>query len=128
VTAVTLVPSESSESDDVQILSPSGHAWPSDTDIQFVPGTTRVILTRQGTLLKSVLQDGFENLWASMLFEHAFPDLVLSQNFVRDALVTAAARSGPATASIHQRLLNDNSYLKKLTPLVSTNVCPRPHN
>ncbi|KAN0131759.1 hypothetical protein V8E53_010410 [Lactarius tabidus] len=105
MTAVTLVPSESSESDDVQILSPSGHAWPSDTDIQ------------QGTLLKSVLQDGFENLWASMLFEHAFPDLVLSQNFVCDALVTAAARSGPAMASIHQQLLNDNSYLKKLTPL-----------
>jgi hypothetical protein len=132
VTAVTLVPSEFSESsqsqDDVQILAPSGRAWPSDTDIQFVPGTTRVILTRQGTLLKSVLQDGFENLRASMLFEHAFPDLVLSHIFVRDALVTAAARSGPATASIHRRLLDDNNYLKKLTPLVRTIGCPQSHN
>lgn len=134
-TAGTMVPLESpSESpqsqEDVQVLSPSAHvpSWPSDTDIQFVPGTTRVILTRQGTLLKSVLQDGFENLRASILFEHAFPDVVLAHSFIRDALITAAARSGPATASIHQRLLNDNNYLKKLAPLVSTIVCPQSHN
>jgi hypothetical protein len=60
-----------------------------------------------------------------MLLEHAFPDVSLAQSFVRDALVNAAAGSGPATASIHQRLLNDADYLKKLTPLVSTIVCPR---
>lgn len=127
MTASTTAPSEPSQShDDVEFLSsPSGHVWPEDTDIQFVPGTTRVILTRQGNLLRSVLQDGFENLRASMLFEHAFPDLVLAYSFIRDALITAAARSGPATASIHQRLMNDKDYLKKLTPLVSTIVCPR---
>ena len=37
-------------------LSSSVHVWPSDMDIQFVPGTTHVLLTIQGTLLKTVLK------------------------------------------------------------------------
>ena len=49
--------SESSQSqEDMQTLSSSVHVWPSDTDIQFVPGTTCVLLTIQGTLLKTVLK------------------------------------------------------------------------
>ena len=48
---------ESSQSqEDMQTLSSSVHVWPSDTDIQFVPGTTCVLLTIQGTLLKTVLK------------------------------------------------------------------------
>lgn len=123
MTAVTLEtlesPSELSQSqEDVQILSSSVRVWPADTDIQFVPGTNRALLTIQGVLLKSVLQDGFERLRASMLFEHAFPDIVLAYSFIRDALITAAEGAGPATASIHQRMLKDETYLKKLSPLV----------
>ena len=49
--------SESSQSqEDMQTLSSSVHVWPSDTDIQFVPGTTSVLLTIQGTPLKTVLK------------------------------------------------------------------------
>ena len=48
---------ESSQSqEDMQTLSSSVHVWPSDTDIQFVPGTTSVLLTIQGTLLQTVLK------------------------------------------------------------------------
>jgi hypothetical protein len=92
--------------------------WPEETDIQFVPGTNRVILTRQGTLLRTVIQDAFEHVRTSILFEHAFPDVALSLSFIRDGLVNAAG-SGPATASIYNRLLNDKDYLPRIVPLVS---------
>lgn len=103
--------------EDVQTQSPS--VWPTDTEIQLVPGTNRVILTRQGILLRTVIQDAFENVRASIFFENAFPDVVLALSFIRDGLLTAAG-GGPATASIYMRLLNDKDYLMKIVPLVRT--------
>jgi len=120
-TVNNVVPSEAPwPQEDVQTQSPS--VWSADTDIQFIPGTNRVILTMQGTLLRSVIQDAFENVRASILFEHVFPDVVLALSFIRDALITAARRCGPATASIYTRLLNDKDYLMKIVPLVSTTI------
>lgn len=99
-------------------LSSSVHVWPSDMDIQFVPGTTHVLLTIQGTLMKTVLQDGFKRLQASMLFEHAFPDVVLAYLFICDVLIITLVGSGPTTTSICPQMLNDKTYIKKLSPLV----------
>ena len=53
-----------------------------------------------------------------MLFEHAFPDVVLTYSFIHDVLIMTTVGSGPATASIHQQMLNDETYIKKLSPLV----------
>jgi hypothetical protein len=109
--------------EDVKTQSPS--LWPADTEIKFIPGTDRVRLTMQGAPLRKVIQDAFENVRASILFEHAFPDVVLALSFIRDALITAAGHGGPTTISIYSRLMSDNEYLLKIVPLVSTSLHPQ---
>ncbi|KAH9168126.1 hypothetical protein EDB89DRAFT_2074246 [Lactarius sanguifluus] len=91
--------------------------WPAETEIRSIPGSNHVILTIQGTLLRTVIQDAFENLRAAMLFQNAFPDGALTLSYIRDALITAARQCGPAAASIYTRLLNDTDYFAKIVPL-----------
>ncbi|KAH9043552.1 hypothetical protein EDB83DRAFT_2318036 [Lactarius deliciosus] len=111
-----VVPSEAHHlQEDMQIQSPP--KWAAETEIRFMPGTNRVILTAQGTLLRTVIQDAFENLRAAILFQHAFPDGALALSYVRDALITAARQCGPAAASIYTRMLNDTEYFTKIIPL-----------
>lgn len=96
--------------------------WPADTELQVIAGTTRIILTTQSALIQSVIHGSFEHVQASLLFEHAFPGPLLALSFIRNALVTSAKKCGPAAASIHTRLLNDEDYVKRIAPLVSTTI------
>jgi hypothetical protein len=66
-----------------------------------------------------VIQDSFVNVRVALVFEHVFPDVSLSQNFVRDALLLAAKSHMPGATSIHARLQQDAKYLGKIAPLVS---------
>ncbi|KAH9013213.1 hypothetical protein EDB85DRAFT_2158401 [Lactarius pseudohatsudake] len=110
------VPSEAHRlREDVRIQSPP--KWAAETEIQFMPGTNRVVLTVQGTLLRTVIQDAFEYLRAAILFQHAFPDAALTLSYVREALITAARQCGPVAASIYTRMLNDTEYFTKIVPL-----------
>jgi hypothetical protein len=77
------------------------------------------MLTLQLLLIHTVLQDAFENLRASLLIEHAFPDPHLTILFIRKHLVGAARSHLPRTVNIHRCLLIDNTYLEKLSHLVS---------
>ena len=97
--------------------SPS--VWPSKTDIIYPPGTTKVMLTLQLPLIHTVLQDGIENLQASLLLEHAFPDPNLTVLFIRKNLVGVARSHLPRAVNIHKCLLVNNAYLDKLSCLVS---------
>lgn len=100
------------------IESGSQVVWPTETDLIYVPGTMKVMLTLQLPLIRTVLQDGIENLRASLLVEHAFPDPNLSVLFIRKNLVGAARSHLPRANNIHRRLLVDNAYLDKLSRLV----------
>jgi hypothetical protein len=93
--------------------------WPTDTDLKLIPGTKRLRLTMQNSLIRALIRNTFENVQGSLLFLNAFPDIPLTLSFIRDALITAAAQYGPAAQSIHTRLLNDKEYVTLLTPLVS---------
>ncbi|KAH9177872.1 hypothetical protein EDB89DRAFT_2064251 [Lactarius sanguifluus] len=49
-----------------------------DTDLVFVEGTTKIMLTSQRPLIRAIAQDAIENLRASMLFRNAFPDVTIA--------------------------------------------------
>ncbi|KAH9039951.1 hypothetical protein EDB84DRAFT_1436917 [Lactarius hengduanensis] len=120
-TAKAPVPSEAHRlREDVRIQSPP--KWAAETEIQFMPGTNRVVLTTQGTLLRTVIQDAFEYLRAAILFQHAFPDAALPLSYVHDTLITAARQCGPAAASIYTRMLNDTEYFTKIVPLLRARI------
>jgi len=94
--------------------------WLSDTDLVFVPGTNRLILTMQTPPVWAVIHDAFDNAQASLFFDHAFPDATMMPIVLRGCFLIAAAEScNPMAPEIHRQLTHDNRYLNSLSCLVS---------
>lgn len=93
--------------------------WPANTNLVFPPNITKVMLTHQSLLFRAIMQDAFNNIRLTLLFQHAFPGLALSQAYARDALLAAAEAHRPGATAIYRRLQHDANYLADITPLVS---------
>ncbi|KAF8260483.1 hypothetical protein EI94DRAFT_1811631 [Lactarius quietus] len=77
--------------------------WPLSTDLKLIKtakGTTQMMLTMQPPIIRSVIANSFEALRASLLFEHTFPDSVLSVTFIHEALITSASIYGPSASDM----------------------------
>ena len=83
------------------------------------PGTNKVMLTIQSPLMRSIFQDTFEHLQASLLFIYAFPDPALTCSMISEALAVATQSHLPRAATIRHRLELDDEYLSKMCRLVS---------
>jgi hypothetical protein len=94
-------------------------SWSADTHLVFNAGSNKVMLTIQSLLIRTTIQDAFDNLRAALLFENAFPDPNLTVLFLRKTLVGAARSRLPNTVNIYNRLLLDDDYRDKLSRLVS---------
>jgi hypothetical protein len=90
-----------------------------ETDLVYSPGSSRLALTRQHPLVRIVIQDAFDILHCSLLSINAFPDGDLTVRFIRDVLLRSARSHRPGALPIHQRLLEDTVYFRKIVPLVS---------
>jgi hypothetical protein len=66
-----------------------------------------------------VIGDAIDNVCVSLVFIDAFPDAACMTKFVREGLLSAAARRGPATAAVLKRLQEDEEYFSTISPLVS---------
>ena len=95
------------------------YEWPSDMEIILFPGTNKVMLTIQTPLMRSIFQDTFEHLQASLLFIHAFPDPALTRSMISEALTVTTQSHFPRAATIRHCLELDNEYLSKMCHLVS---------
>lgn len=105
-------------------VSKSPSAWPADTDIIFPLGGTRdgnrVMLTIQRPLLRLVIHDAIDELRACLIFNDAFPHGILAMSFARHSLNVAAEKHCPAALSISRRLIHDDDYAVKISPVVSS--------
>ncbi|KAH9043943.1 hypothetical protein EDB85DRAFT_1885442 [Lactarius pseudohatsudake] len=90
---------------------------PALTNLVFVEGTTKVMLTSQRALIRVIVQDSIENLRASILFNNAFPDATVAFAFTREALIAATGNHGHGGGIIRRRLQVDDEYLTKLISL-----------
>jgi hypothetical protein len=108
-------------------VAPNLHpaTWPVETDLIFVPGTMRVMLTAQRPLMRSVIHDAFERVRLYLLFNNAFPDAAIILSMTKDSLITAA-ESHERALSIHQRLLHNEQYVTNMIRLVSHYTCIQP--
>lgn len=97
-------------------------AWPADTDLCFAPGGTRVMLTLQRPLIRTVIQDAIEDLRASLTFNNAFPDSIVAISFIQHSLNSAAEKHCPAASSILRRLSHDERYVSKITPVLRARI------
>lgn len=87
------------------------------SDLVFSPGTRRIKLTMQHPLVQLVIRTSFENLYSLLVSINAFPDGAISVRFVKEALLRAALKYTPGTASIHRRLMNEHDYFCTILPL-----------
>ena len=102
------------------VPNPPAPVLPSDdTDLYFTPGTNRLTLSNQKLLIRIVVQDGIENLWASLLFDNAFPNAADAVRVVRRSLLDAADNYRPVSAAIYQRLNTDHQYMSTMARLVN---------
>jgi hypothetical protein len=93
--------------------------WPKETELVFLPGANHPTLSAQLPHMRLVIQDAMENLRASIIFRHAFPDPRTTFSFVSEALLAAAAAHQPHSFYIQKRLVTDQDYLSKMIHLVS---------
>jgi hypothetical protein len=93
-----------------------------NADLVLPAGATKPLLTNQMSLVRSVVHDAIENMWALLMFNHAFPDSVLSSTFAKESLITAAEKQAkkhkPSAAAVHSRLQHDTDYLAMIIQLV----------
>ncbi|KAF8265157.1 hypothetical protein EI94DRAFT_1804796 [Lactarius quietus] len=104
-TVTSAAPSTSIASEDLVTEPPT---WPPCTDLTLIK-TAKVI--------RKVITNSFEGLQASLLFENAFLDPVLSVSFIREALITSASVHGPSAADMQLQLVIDIEYLNKIVPV-----------
>jgi hypothetical protein len=91
-----------------------------NTDLVFLEGSTKLLLTNQRPIIRAIVQDAIEHLRCSLLVRNAFPDPVIAFAFTKDALRLAAERCDKPGGSIIQfRLQEDDEYITKLVSLVS---------
>ena len=78
--------------------------WPSNTDLVIVASSkgakgVKLLLNSQKLLVHAVVVDVIENMQASLMFTHTFPDGVLQFSFTKECLLAAADK--PSTAFIY---------------------------
>ena len=80
------------------------------------------MLTIQSPLMRSIFQDAFEHLQASLLFIHAFPDPALTHSMISEALGVATQSHLLRAVTIRHRLELDKEYLSRMCHLVSPSL------
>jgi hypothetical protein len=94
-------------------------SWPTETDLLFPLGRSKMSLNQQTPLIHAVIQDSFECLRAYLLFTHAFPDAFAIPVALSKALTDAAKMHYPKASAICDRLLQDPKYMGQMARLVS---------
>jgi hypothetical protein len=106
--------------DIADVANPPAPTVPSnDTDLIFILGTNRLTLSAQRPLIHVIVQDAIENIRASLLFDHAFPNAAQAINSIQESLFTAAEKYRPGASAIATRLHMDNEYLGLMVRLVN---------
>ena len=95
-----------------------------DTDLVFPPGVTKLMLTSQQPLIRAVIQDAFENMRASLMFNNTFPDGILALTLAKESVIIAADNLKPGTAVVQHRLEADDEYLARMAQPVRVSLCP----
>ena len=92
--------------------------WPAGTDLVLSPHSNRLSLSSQNPEVSLVLHDTINNVLASLLLDHAFPEGVDKVALIRRYLLEAAEKYKPRTSDIHERLLGDPNYVGMMIRLV----------
>ncbi|KAH9069504.1 hypothetical protein EDB83DRAFT_2518271 [Lactarius deliciosus] len=89
--------------------------WPVETDM-YLRSSGKVKLMDQTPIVRATSTNAFDFLHASIILEQAFPDPLLINKFIQDALITASLNT-PNADDVHDHLLNDRLYCSQMSTL-----------
>lgn len=92
--------------------------WPSETDLIFLSGSNKVMITVQRPLVRFVIQEAIEGTRSKMMFSNAFPNVFQALELIKDAFITATDHNEKAL-DIHNRIKCDHEYFINMSRLVS---------
>ena len=96
-------------------MNPSQH-WPVETELR-TSDKGSLKLTNQTEIMRKAISDSFTVLHTSIVFLHAFPDVLLTATFIWQALLTATSCL-PGAMEMRKRILIDHGYYMKMSILV----------
>lgn len=91
--------------------------WPLETNLIYGSNPNKIKLTDQNEVVRRTIKSTFNILHASIIFQHAFPDALLTTKFIQTALLEASSNIS-AAKHVHDRILNDHSYFSIISLLV----------
>ncbi|KAH9173495.1 hypothetical protein EDB89DRAFT_699441 [Lactarius sanguifluus] len=89
--------------------------WPVETNM-CLSSPTKAKLRDQTEIVRATTTNAFDFLHASILIKHAFPDPLLANKFIQEALITASLNTDDAD-DIHVRLFMDRLYCSQMSIL-----------
>ncbi|KAN0123634.1 hypothetical protein V8E52_002966 [Russula decolorans] len=92
-------------------------SFPAETELLFVSGSNKIMLTVQRLLMRAVFQEAFERIRADMVFKNVFPNIYETIEMITDSLMKAAESNDRAT-NIYNRLALDADYSNNMSRLV----------
>ncbi|KAI9430687.1 hypothetical protein BJY52DRAFT_1232354 [Lactarius psammicola] len=93
--------------------------WPPETSLIYGSNPNKIRLTDQNATVRATITGAFSLLHKAIIFQHAFPDVLMSTKFIRVALLEASS-SIPAARDIHNWIVHNHVYFTTLSTL------PRP--
>ncbi|KAN0105102.1 hypothetical protein V8E52_011375, partial [Russula decolorans] len=96
-------------------------SFPAETELLFVSGSNKIMLTVQCLLMRAVFQEAFERIRADMVFKNAFPNIYETIEMITDSLIKAAESNDRAT-NIYNRLALDADYSNNMSRLPRARV------
>jgi hypothetical protein len=100
------------------VVASSQSMWNHETDLFYIPGSNRLTLSAQKPLIRVIVQDAIDDIRASLLFVHAFPEGPDKVTLVQGALLAVAEKYKPGSTHIHERLMHDREYMAQMSRLV----------
>ncbi|KAN0116523.1 hypothetical protein V8E52_005904, partial [Russula decolorans] len=96
-------------------------SFPAETELLFVSGSNKIMLTVQRPLMRAVFQEAFERIRADMVFKNVFPNIYETIEMITDSLMKAAESNDRAT-NIYNRLTLDADYSNNMSRLPRARV------
>jgi hypothetical protein len=96
-------------------------SFPAETELLFVSGSNKIMLTVQRPLMRAVFQEAFERIRADMVFKNVFPNIYETIEMITDSLLKAAESNDWAT-NIYNRLTLDADYSNNMSRLVGLRI------
>jgi hypothetical protein len=92
--------------------------WNCETNLSYITGSNRLTLSVQKPMICVIVQDAIDDIWASLLFIHAFlegPDKVA---LVQGTLLAVAEKHKLGSTHIHEHLIHDREHTAQMSCLV----------